>query len=320
MTMDKNYKRKGIWIPKELIEISELDWIDKVLLTEILQLAKLSDGCIASNDHFAQLLGMNKSAASRRITKLKRLGFITSKNVYKNKLCLGRKISPTGKYSSPDPPVELQKQSKDHEGVVPDRSTDSSETTMGVVPEITTGSSSKNNTVVPDEQGGSSETTRGVVPGGTRGSSRGNTNNSINTTSKKNANKKTATSIILGEKTFSISEQVEGYASISSSGNVCEPDFKESMITYEPSESESNVASSVPEMTDEDMIRNMSISKLISNLNYIFEPDNWYSMLFKKGIDKFIEDVAPLFESQEPEVRNFTEFLIREFYRRDNFN
>jgi hypothetical protein len=318
--MNNNGTRKGIWIPNELMEISELDWVDMVLLTEIIQLAKLPDGCIASNEHFAQLLRMNKSAASRRITKLKKLGYLTCKNVYKNKLCLGRKISPTGKYSSPDPPVELQKQSKDHEGVVPDRSTDSSETTMGVVPEITTGSSNMNNTVVPDEQGGSSETTRGVVPGGTRGSSRGNTNNSINTTSKKNANKKTATSIILGEKTFSISKQVEGFTSISSSGSVCEPDFKESIITYEPSESESNVASSVPEMTDEDMIRNMSISKLISNLNYIFEPDNWYSMLRKKGIDKFIEDVAPLFESQEPEVRNFTEFLIREFYRRDNFN
>ena len=70
-------KRKGIWISEELIYDHKLDWTNKVLLTEIVSLSKLENGCIASNNHFAKLLGLkNADSASKRVTRLKNLGYI----------------------------------------------------------------------------------------------------------------------------------------------------------------------------------------------------------------------------------------------------
>ena len=41
------------------------------------------------------MLGLDKSSASRRISKLIKLNYIETKNIYKDEVCIGRKIIPT---------------------------------------------------------------------------------------------------------------------------------------------------------------------------------------------------------------------------------
>ncbi len=51
---------------------------EKLILAEINQLTQLEYGCIASNQHFADLLGIKRQAASRAIQSLESKGFIKS--------------------------------------------------------------------------------------------------------------------------------------------------------------------------------------------------------------------------------------------------
>lgn len=90
-------KSTGMFIPIELIENNELNWENKALLTEIISLSKLPDGCYISNQKLAKLVGINRSAIIRRINFLVDNGYITTKNEYLNNKCIGRMIYPTGK-------------------------------------------------------------------------------------------------------------------------------------------------------------------------------------------------------------------------------
>ena len=62
--------RKGIWIPIEIIEDDNLDWLNKVLLSEIISYSKLPLGCIASNEKFGELLNIHRGNVSKRISYL----------------------------------------------------------------------------------------------------------------------------------------------------------------------------------------------------------------------------------------------------------
>lgn len=53
----------------------------------------MNNGCVASNDHFAKKLGYSRTSASERISKLKKLGYITT-NSYTEKNKTFRKIIP----------------------------------------------------------------------------------------------------------------------------------------------------------------------------------------------------------------------------------
>lgn len=88
-----NSKRKGIWIPIEILTNENLDVTNKLLLAEIYSLTELEDGCIASDNHFSKLLGITRSAVNKRITGLKKLNLIESERVYKDRQCLGRVIT-----------------------------------------------------------------------------------------------------------------------------------------------------------------------------------------------------------------------------------
>jgi len=161
--MKTNEKRTGIWIPIDLMSDKKLDWTNKVLLAEIISLSQLKEGCHASNEFFAGLLGINKSAASKRISQLKNLGYIQTTDIYDKTNCVGRLITIKSKYTVTGSPVEgsinpksnqTQKlevvpkpqggSSDENQGVLPERAQDSSQTTMGVVPERLGGSSQKN--------------------------------------------------------------------------------------------------------------------------------------------------------------------------------
>lgn len=66
--MDNN--RKGLWVSYEIITDEKLDWLNKILLSEIYSYSKLELGCIASNETFAKLLGIHKGNVSKRIAWL----------------------------------------------------------------------------------------------------------------------------------------------------------------------------------------------------------------------------------------------------------
>lgn len=78
--MDRDFK--GIWIPKEIYLNEELNWTEKILLVEIDSLSNIN-GCFASNDHFAKHLNVSKDRISKIISKLVKLGYITSEIIYK---------------------------------------------------------------------------------------------------------------------------------------------------------------------------------------------------------------------------------------------
>ena len=90
---NKNKQTKGIWIPEEIKVDKKLDWTNKALLSEIYSLCELPDGCIASDNHFGKLLGIKRPSVNKRVNKLEDLGYITAKNHYKGKLCIGRTIT-----------------------------------------------------------------------------------------------------------------------------------------------------------------------------------------------------------------------------------
>ena len=90
-------KRQGIFIPLEIMQNLELDWENKVLLSEIISLDKLEKGCYASNDVLAKLLQIKRQSIHRRIKFLLENKYIKTKNKYSGGKCVGRIIKPTGK-------------------------------------------------------------------------------------------------------------------------------------------------------------------------------------------------------------------------------
>jgi hypothetical protein len=90
-------ERKGMWVPIEIINNHELDWINKILLSEIISLSKLDKGCIASNESLGELLSLHYGNVSKRISKLRDLGYIKVVLKKKDESTTLRIIVPTDK-------------------------------------------------------------------------------------------------------------------------------------------------------------------------------------------------------------------------------
>lgn len=73
--IDETRDFKGVWIPEEIYVISELSWTEKILLIEIISLHKLGK-CYASNQHFANMVGVTARQVSKIISKLDDLGYV----------------------------------------------------------------------------------------------------------------------------------------------------------------------------------------------------------------------------------------------------
>lgn len=70
---------KGIWIPKEICFIPNLNWQEKILLSEIKLLCDLNKGrCFTTNKYFADFLMVEKQTISNSISKLIKMGLIKS--------------------------------------------------------------------------------------------------------------------------------------------------------------------------------------------------------------------------------------------------
>ena len=105
---NKTNSRKGIWISEEIIYDKNLDWTNKALLTEIYSLCELPDGCIASDNHFGKLLGIGRPSANKRVNQIEQLGYITTKNHYRGKQCIGRSILNGSSHDIQEVVIELE--------------------------------------------------------------------------------------------------------------------------------------------------------------------------------------------------------------------
>jgi hypothetical protein len=267
--MKNDEKRKGIWIPIDLMENNELDWTNKILLSEIWSLDDLPDGCFASNEYFGGLLGISKGSASKRITQLTNLGYIKTENVYQKGNCIGRVIRPTGETVKTDNekkvPVSQKGSSQENHEVVPERLGGSSPENQGVVPEQPEGSSPTTRGVVLERLGGSSQTTRGVVPERPGGGSPENPINTINNTEILKEIKKEKTIIQLPEHN-----------------------------TGENSEFSSSITLQNKEKSQK--------TKLRDKMNkWFYDYPDWESDLSRQGLDKFILNAAAKYKTNEEE-------------------
>jgi len=124
---NKNENRKGIWIPEEIMNDNNLDWTNKVLLTEIYSLCKLEDGCFKSDSRFGKLLGIGRTSVNKRVNWLKKKGYINTKNHHQDKLCIGRTITKSSSVEKHTLVLEEDKgSSRKTQGVVLKEDNDSS--------------------------------------------------------------------------------------------------------------------------------------------------------------------------------------------------
>jgi DNA-binding MarR family transcriptional regulator len=79
-----NDKEQYLHNPSYILNDGRLDPTKKILLSYILSLSKTEKGCYASNERFGKLLNINPDGASKQISKLKRLGYIETRRLYKN--------------------------------------------------------------------------------------------------------------------------------------------------------------------------------------------------------------------------------------------
>ena len=79
-----NDKEQYLHNPSYILNDERLDPTKKILLSYIISLSKTEKGCYASNERFGKLLNINPDGASKQISKLKRLGYIETKRLYKN--------------------------------------------------------------------------------------------------------------------------------------------------------------------------------------------------------------------------------------------
>ena len=78
--MDRAFR--GVFIPAHIWLDKNLNATEKCLMAEIDSLSKIG-GCFASNQHFAEFLGLSKDRASKLISGLKNKGYITVDLIYK---------------------------------------------------------------------------------------------------------------------------------------------------------------------------------------------------------------------------------------------
>jgi hypothetical protein len=209
-------KRSGIWVPLEIMKINNLDWENKILLTEILSLHKAKHGCIASNKHFGQFLGITSGAASKRISKLVTAGYIKTENIIKNGSCIGRVITPEGslrdaKPSENDVTPQASFQNLSIQVVPTELGVATLDRNIAENQAESTSPSTKS--ILPNQPGGSSLTTTEVLPNPLEGSSPENTiNTDIKTKEKQIENQQGELEQTLANNTGPISANGEQIA------------------------------------------------------------------------------------------------------------
>ena len=68
---------KGIWIPIEIWQDTDLSWNEKILLMEIDSFTSRGRDCFISNEYIANLLGVTERMASTYLSHLVETGYVT---------------------------------------------------------------------------------------------------------------------------------------------------------------------------------------------------------------------------------------------------
>jgi hypothetical protein len=104
---------KGVWIPKEIYLMSELNWTQKILLVEIHSLDN-GEGCYATNQYFADFLGVSAWTISTSISKLEELRLVMTRTINNNGQAQRRIYTLLknlkGYWNNPNTPLEKPKE------------------------------------------------------------------------------------------------------------------------------------------------------------------------------------------------------------------
>ena len=73
---NKNNKLEGIWVPLEILKLEDLSMSEKVILA-VIEALDNKNGCFASNDYIAKVLGVKARRISAAISSLKEKGYVT---------------------------------------------------------------------------------------------------------------------------------------------------------------------------------------------------------------------------------------------------
>lgn len=79
-------------IPYSVLLDTNLSSTQKLLLSEIIELIKLPEGCYKSNNDFGELIGIGGSGISKQIKKLVEMNYITTENIKIGNVTAHRKI------------------------------------------------------------------------------------------------------------------------------------------------------------------------------------------------------------------------------------
>lgn len=132
LSNDKNIKQSDIFIniPYSILFDVNLSSTQKLLLSEIIALLKLPDGCYKSNNAFGELIGVCGSGVSKQIKKLVEMNYITTEEIKIGNVTDHRKIELGTSYTTRE--------------VLPKSIGGSSQTTRGVLPKRLEGTSYRN--------------------------------------------------------------------------------------------------------------------------------------------------------------------------------
>lgn len=107
-------------IPYSILNDNNLDSTQKLILSEILALSILPEGCIKSNSQFGILIGISSSAISKQITKLNKMNYVLTLDIESGNGISYRKIQMGSSYlTSEVVPLELEGTSQKTRVVVP---------------------------------------------------------------------------------------------------------------------------------------------------------------------------------------------------------
>ena len=128
----KAYKQSDIFIniPYSILFDVNLSSTQKLLLSEIIALLKLPDGCYKSNNDFGELIGVCGSGVSKQIKKLVEMNYISTEEIKIGNVTDHRKIELGTSYTTRE--------------VLPKSLGGTSQTTIGVLPKSQEGTSCRN--------------------------------------------------------------------------------------------------------------------------------------------------------------------------------
>lgn len=88
--MQKDFK--GVWIPREIWCLSDLNISEKIVLSVANTLSEQDDGCLANNEYFAKLLNLSKGRISKIINLLVKKGYLKTDFSYHSEIRKVEKI------------------------------------------------------------------------------------------------------------------------------------------------------------------------------------------------------------------------------------